>query len=111
VAVAEYLAEARLSWKYISENYQIENSSLEPTVSLVVNAGSLEFSLSYVVDYTKRTAMKTQLFTEIVQEVANSKGRLEWASQTITLTSPPAAAKAVDEHTSSSSTHVAGELK
>jgi small-conductance mechanosensitive channel len=107
-AVGEYMGEARLSWKYISENFQIENPSLEPTVSLVVNAGSLEFSLSYVVDYTKRTAMKTQLFTKIVEEVANSKERLEWASQTITLTSQPAGAP---EAFTSSSARGAGELK
>jgi hypothetical protein len=32
------------------------------------------------VDYTKRTAMQDQLLTKIVQDVANSEGRLEWAS-------------------------------
>jgi hypothetical protein len=31
----------------------------------------------YVVDYTKRSALKDQLFTTIVEEVANSDGRLE----------------------------------
>jgi small-conductance mechanosensitive channel len=96
-SVGEYLAEAQLSWKYISENYRIENPTLEPTVSLAVNAGSLEFSLSYVVDYTNRTAMKTKLFTKIVEEVANSKGRLEWASQTVTLTNQPASAGSGEE--------------
>jgi small-conductance mechanosensitive channel len=93
-AVGEYLAQAQVSWKYISENFRTENPPLEPTVSLAINGGSLEFSLRYVIDYTKRTAMKTQLFTKIVQEVANSQGRLAWASQTITLTSQPAAADA-----------------
>lgn len=121
-AIGEYLVEARISWKYISENFRIESPSLEPTVSLVVNAGSLEFSLSYVVDYTKRTAMETQLFTKIVEEVANSKGRLQWASQTVTLTSPPAVEDAAESHASSltrgpgltraaGSTHAAGEVK
>src|SRR6204780_1308509 len=56
-AVGEYLAEAEVSWKYISENFRTENPPLEPTVSLAVNSGSLEFSLRYVIDYTKRTAM------------------------------------------------------
>jgi small-conductance mechanosensitive channel len=101
-AVGDYLAEAQLSWKYISENFRIEQSPLEPTVSLVVNGGSLEFSLSYVVDYTKRTAMKTQLFTRIVAEVANSQGRLGWASQTVTLTNQPAAVDAREPPPSSS---------
>jgi small-conductance mechanosensitive channel len=95
-SVGEYLVEAQTSWKYISENYRIENPALEPTVSLAVNAGSLEFSLSYVVDYTTRTAMKTRLFTTIVEEVANSQGRLQWASQTVTLTNQPASAGPVE---------------
>jgi hypothetical protein len=64
----------------MSDNYGSVNPPLEPTVALVVNAGSLEFSVSYVVDYTKRTAVQDQLFTKIVEEIANSKGRLEWAS-------------------------------
>jgi small-conductance mechanosensitive channel len=106
-AVSEYLPEAQISWKYINENFRIENSSLEPSVSLVVNGGSLEFCLSYVVDYTKRTALKTQLFTHIIEEVRNSQGRLEWASQTVTLTGPPAAADAVKDP--SSSTRGAGQ--
>jgi small-conductance mechanosensitive channel len=102
-AVGEYLVEAQISWKYISENFRIENPPLEPTVSLVVNGGSLEFSLSYVIDYTKRTAMKTLLFTKIVEEVANSNGRLVWATQTVTLSNQPTAPDAIKEHPPSSS--------
>ena len=88
-AIGEYLAEAQSSWKVMSENYQSANPPLEPTLALVVNAGSLEFTVSYVVDYTKRTAMKDQLFTKIVEEVANSDGRLEWASSAVIPMSPP----------------------
>jgi small-conductance mechanosensitive channel len=79
-AIGEYLLEAQISWKAMSDNYGSVTPPLEPTVALVVNAGSLEFSVSYVVDYTKRTAVQDQLFTKIVEEIANSKGRLEWAS-------------------------------
>jgi hypothetical protein len=63
----------------MSDNYRSPNPPLEPTVVLVVNAGSLEFTVSYVVDYTKRIAMQDQLFTKIVEEIANSNGRLQWA--------------------------------
>jgi small-conductance mechanosensitive channel len=86
-AIGEYLDEAQNSWKEIAENYQSAKPSLEPNVTLVVNAGSLDFAVSYVVDYTKRTAMKDQLFTKIVEEVAKSKGRLEWASSAVTVAS------------------------
>jgi hypothetical protein len=73
----------------MSDNYQSANPPLEPTLALVVNAGSLEFTVSYVVDYTKRTAMKDRLFTKIAEEVANSEGRLQWASSAVIPMSPP----------------------
>jgi small-conductance mechanosensitive channel len=95
-AIGEYLIEAQTSWKVMSDYYRGANPPLEPTVALVVSAGSLEFSVSYVVDYTKRTAMQDQLFTKIVQEVTKSDGRLEWASPAATVTSQlaPAPSKA-----------------
>jgi small-conductance mechanosensitive channel len=89
-AIGEYLLEAQSSWQIMSENYQSVNPPLEPTVALVVNSGSLEFTVSYVVDYTKRIAKQDQLFTKIAQEVADSNGRLKWASSAITVISQPA---------------------
>jgi small-conductance mechanosensitive channel len=88
-AIGDYLVEAHTSWKRISDNFRIEKPSLEPTVALAVNSAALEFTLSYVVDYTKRTAMQDQLFTKIAHEVANSDGRLEWASPAAPVTSLP----------------------
>jgi small-conductance mechanosensitive channel len=90
--VSEHLEEAQGSWKRMVENYRIQNRPLEPTVTLDAGDGSLAFSLSYTVDYTKRTILKDQLFTKIVDEVASSKGRLEWASSstTVVLQSAPA---------------------
>ncbi len=100
-SIGEYLVEAEASWRAISENFRSENPPLEPTVALAVNAASLEFTVDYVVDYTKRTAMKDRLFTKIVQEVANSNGRLEWASSGVTVANQPAAPDAIEVHPSS----------
>ena len=88
--VSDYLVEAHASWKRVVENYRIEHPLLEPTVNLQAGSGSLEFSLSYIVDYTKRTIVKDQLFTKIVDEVVNSNGRLEWASSSTTIVLPAA---------------------
>jgi small-conductance mechanosensitive channel len=85
VATGEYVVEAQTSWKSVSENYRIAKPPLEPTVVLVVNAGSLEFTLDYVVDYTERSIMKDKLFSRIVEEVKNSDGRIEWASSGVTV--------------------------
>lgn len=88
-AIGEYVAEAQLSWKTITDNYRSANPSLEPTVSLVVNAGSFEFTVDYVVDYTQHTVMRDRLFTKIAEEVTNSNGRLEWASSGVTIVNQP----------------------
>jgi small-conductance mechanosensitive channel len=109
--IGEYLVEAQNSWKEITDNYRSANPPLEPTVALVVNAGSLEFTVSYVVDYTKRTTMKDELFTKIVEGVANSNGRLGWASSGVTSISQPATPAAIEPHPSSSTRgagHAAG---
>jgi small-conductance mechanosensitive channel len=85
LAIGEYVVEAQTSWKSVSENYRIAKPPLEPTVVLVVNNGSLEFTLDYVVDYTERSIMKDKLFSRIVEEVKNSDGRIEWASSGVTV--------------------------
>src|SRR5215467_64913 len=88
--VSDYLVEAQASWEQVVENYKLENPILEPTVNLQVSGGSLEFSLSYIVDYTQRTIVKDRLFTKIIDEVASSNGRLEWASSSATTVQSPA---------------------
>jgi len=110
-SIGEYLAEAQTSWKAITDNFRSENPPLEPTVALIVTSASLEFTVDYVVDYTKRTVMKDRLFTKIVQEVANSNGRLEWASSAVTVATQPAVPDAIEVHPSSSTRgagHTAG---
>ncbi len=101
-SIGEYLVEAHSSWKEMSDNYRSQNPPLEPTVALIVNAGSLEFTVSYVIDYTKRTAVKDQLFTKVAEEVSNSDGRLQWASSAVTLINQPAAPDAIEARRSSS---------
>ena len=89
--VGDYLPEAETSWKTVTEYYETVNPPLEPTITLAVNGGNFEFAVSYIVEYTKRTTIQDQLFTKIVQEVAKSDGRLQWASST-TAAAPPVAA-------------------
>src|SRR5271156_1605207 len=83
--IGEYLVEAQNSWNAVSDDYRSENPSIEPVVALVVNAASLEFTVNYVVDYTKRSEMQDRLFTKIVDEVINSNGRLAWNSSGVTV--------------------------
>jgi hypothetical protein len=59
---------------------------------MAVNGGCLEFTLSYIVDYNKRTFVKDRLFTAIADEIAESKGRLDWASSSTVSSDSTAAA-------------------
>lgn len=93
--VSDCLVPAQASWKRVVENYRIEHPVLEPTVTLQAGDGSLDFSLSYIVDYTRRTIVKDQLFTKIVDEVMNSNGRLVWASSTTTVAQTAIAAPTI----------------
>lgn len=88
--ISDYLIEAQAAWKQIAENYRVENPLLQPTVTLQASGGTLEFSLSYIVDYRQRTVVKDRLFTKIVDEVSNSNGALAWAPSSSTITLPPA---------------------
>jgi small-conductance mechanosensitive channel len=99
-AIGDYWVDAQASWKTMSDNYRSANPPLEPTIALVVNSGSLEFTVSYVVDYVKRTAMQDKLFTKIVEEVANSNGRVEWASSPIIHLRQPVTPDAIELHPS-----------
>jgi small-conductance mechanosensitive channel len=83
-AIGEYLIEAQASWKAMSDYYRGANPPLDPTVALIVNGGSLEFTVSYVVDYAKRTATQDRLFSKIVVGVASSNGQLAWAPSGVT---------------------------
>jgi small-conductance mechanosensitive channel len=101
-SIGEYLIEAQLSWRLVSDNFKILNPPLEPIVTLNVNNGSLEFGLSYVVDYTKRTAKQDELFTKIVHEVANTNGELRWAPTGVTVINQPANLDTNEAHPSPS---------
>jgi len=79
-AMVGFIREAEHSWRRVTENFRIENVSLNPTVALTVKDKVLEFTLSYIVDYTNRSAMKDQLYSSVVLAVSNSQRRLEWGS-------------------------------
>ena len=77
--VADYVARTEASWEHVTDNFRIANLRREPSVTLVVVDGAyLEFTVSYVVDYMKRTAMKDQLFCRIVEEVSKNESKVRW---------------------------------
>jgi small-conductance mechanosensitive channel len=90
-SVSDYVAKTEQSWEHVTDDFRIANLRREPTVTLVVVDGAyLEFTVSYVVDYLKRTVTKDQLFTRILEEIDKNESKVRWVSSSGPATPPPA---------------------
>ncbi len=97
-SVSDYVASTEQSWAHVTDDFRIANLRREPTVTLVeVDGGYIEFTVSYVVDYLKRTVTKDQLFTRILDAVSTNESKVRWASSSGAATPPRAPAPASQE--------------
>jgi small-conductance mechanosensitive channel len=87
--VRDYTASARQSWDALVTKYLIEPASVDPMVTLVANDNWMEFTVRYVVDYTRRRATKDTLFSHIVDAIEQSDGRVALASATFQVVGVP----------------------
>lgn len=85
----EYSAQASVMWSTMTKKYRVEKATTEPIVSLVANDNWIEFTIRYVVDFKRRRATKDALFTGILNEVAQTNGKVQFASATFELTTLP----------------------
>ncbi|MEA5570597.1 mechanosensitive ion channel family protein [Calothrix sp. UHCC 0171] len=87
--VGEYVPDARERWQNMVRKYLIEDARIEPSVTLIANDNWMEFTLRYVVDYKKRRGKKDELFTNILDEIDRTEGRVSIASTTVHLVQTP----------------------
>lgn len=85
----DFAADARGEWKQMLDKYSVENARVEPMVTLIANDNWMEFTVRYVVPFTRRRGTKDVLFTRVLDAVAESKGRLALASATFHLVEAP----------------------
>ena len=76
-------------WHEMQNKYRLEDAQTESMVSLTVNDNWVEYTLRYVVRYSKRRATKSELFTRILTEVDASAGKINFASATFQLVEAP----------------------
>lgn len=80
--VGEYTRTASESWREMVQKFRIENARVDPMVTLVANDNWMEFTVRYVVDYTRRRITKDHLFARILDAVDETEGRVALASAT-----------------------------
>ena len=85
----EFVPQARAEWTKMLEKYQVEAAQVEPLVTLIANDNWMEFTIRYVVPYTRRRGIKNKLFTRILDEVMASDKKIELASATYELVAAP----------------------
>lgn len=76
-------------WKSLQYKYRLEDAQTEPMISLVANDNWTEYTLRYVVDYKKRRATKTALFSKILTQIEATNGEVKMASATFQLVQAP----------------------
>ena len=84
-----YVASAKEEWNRMTQKYLVEDARIEPLVTLIANDNWLEFTVRYIVDYKRRRATKDSLFTRILEEIDTTDRRVQLASTTVELVSPP----------------------
>ncbi|MDH4044199.1 MAG: mechanosensitive ion channel family protein [Gemmatimonadota bacterium] len=87
--VAEYAETAKTSWREMVRKYRIEDARVDPLVTLVANDNWMEFTVRYVVDYTRRRITKDRLFSRLLDAVDETGGRVALASATNEIVAVP----------------------
>jgi len=95
----EYSEHASTTWTTMTKKYRVEKATTDPIVTLIANDNWIEFTIRYVVNFKRRRATKDYLFTGILNEVAQTNGKVQFASATFELTGLPPVTINMDKHT------------
>jgi hypothetical protein len=85
-----FVEQARQEWAGMLRIYKVEPAKVDPMVSLVANDNWMEFTLRYVVPYTRRRTTRTELFERILEDIEAANGEVALASATFQLVEAPA---------------------
>lgn len=83
--VGNYTSSAHEQWAEMVRKYMIEDASTAPMVTLMANDNWVEFTLRYTVDYKRRRSTKNELFSRLLADVAQTGGKVQFASATFQL--------------------------
>lgn len=86
VEVGNYADSSQVSWDKMIGNYNIENAKVQPMVTIAFDENWITYTLRYVVDYKSRRSTKNNLYSAILQGIAESNGSLEIASTAFEIT-------------------------
>lgn len=80
---------AQQYWSDFMLHHRAEDARLDVVVTMSFDANWIEFTLRYLVDYSRRRTTKDRLFTAILDEIEKSAGRVKIAAPVMQLTELP----------------------
>ncbi|MGQ0645494.1 MAG: mechanosensitive ion channel family protein [Elusimicrobiota bacterium] len=83
----DFAEKSKDAWKVVVAKYRIEAARIDPLVSLRADQNWIEFTVRYIVDYSRRRATKDALFKRILEEVDKSGGRIRIATSSLEVSS------------------------
>lgn len=81
--------DAEIHWKMMTEKLMIEKAQVAPMVTMAFDENWITFTLRYVVDFKKRRSTKDSIFTQALEFINKSDGKLEVASAAMEITAFP----------------------
>lgn len=84
-----YGREAEETWAHMTRKYQVEKATTQPMITLIANDNWIEFTVRYVVDFKRRRITKSLLFTDLLNEIQSTQGKVQLASATFEITAMP----------------------
>lgn len=85
--LGEYTRNAEDEWENLVKRYMIEDATLTPMVTLTADENWVTFTLRYITDYKLRRGTKDRLFSNILEKIDLTEGKVSIASVSIVIAS------------------------
>ncbi|MBU0689986.1 MAG: mechanosensitive ion channel family protein [Gammaproteobacteria bacterium] len=85
------MAAAQQYWSHFMLHHRAEDARLDVVVTMSFDANWIEFTLRYLVDYSRRRTTKDRLFSAILDEFEKTEGRVKIAAPSVQVTEFPLA--------------------
>lgn len=83
----DFAKKSKEAWLRVVEKYRIEQARIDPFVSIRADQNWIEYTIRYIVDYSRRRITKDQLFKRILEEVDKSDNRIRIATSAMEIAS------------------------
>jgi len=87
--IETYVTLAKDKWNEVARKYLVEETELEPMVTMRATDNWVKFTIRYIVDYKRRRVTENELFRRILDELQKTNDRVQIASGTYAVVQVP----------------------